>query len=414
MRFASWSRAALTAAVTLPAYEQIGEARRWSILGAGTLAQAASAVTVNGPAFLIPALHEARGVPLATAGLVASAPLAGIMLALFAWGVAVDRFGERAAMLSGQALALLGCGAAVAAASLTDALAPLAAGLFLAGAGTAATHSASGRVVVGWFPPHRRGLAMGIRQMAAPVGVGIAAATMAVLADRVGLAAALWVPTLATALSVVVVALVVADPPRPPRTVATAANPYAADSYLARVHLVSVLLVVPQFLVWTYALTWLVTDLGWSAGAAGGLVALTQLLGGAARVGAGWVSDAVGSRMRPLLWVTVAVTVTMTLLGATAALAEAPAVLVLVLASVVTVSPNGLAFTGVAERAGPFWAGRALGVQNSAQNLVASAVPPLAGLAIAAWGYPATFALAAVFPLLAIALVPVRRERAAD
>ena len=77
----------------------------------------------------------------------------------------------------------------------------------------------------------------------------------------------------------------------------------------------------------------------------------------------------------------------------------------------VTVADNGLAFTAVAERAGPFWSGRALGVQNTAQFLAGSAVPPLAGLAIAHLGYAAAFALAAVFPLVAAPLVPVREER---
>ena len=53
-----------------------------------------------------------------------------------------------------------------------------------------------------------------------------------------------------------------------------------------------------------------------------------------------------------------------------------------------TVADNGLAFTAVAERAGPFWSGRALGVQNTAQFLTASAVPPLAGLAVPHRGTP--------------------------
>ena len=75
------------------------------------------------------------------------------------------------------------------------------------------------------------------------------------------------------------------------------------------------------------------------------------------------------------------------------------------------VADNGLAFTAVAERAGPFWSGRALSLQNTAQFLAAALVPPLAGLAVTHVGYPVTFALAAVFPLVAIALVPVRDER---
>ena len=66
----------------------------------------------------------------------------------------------------------------------------------------------------------------------------------------------------------------------------------------------------------------------------------------------------------------------------------------------------------VAERAGPFWSGRALAVQNTAQFLTDAAVPPVAGLTVAGLGYPAMFALAAVFPLAALGLVPVRDERA--
>ena len=61
----------------------------------------------------------------------------------------------------------------------------------------------------------------------------------------------------------------------------------------------------------------------------------------------------------------------------------------LVVASTVTVADNGLAFTSVAERAGSYWSGRALGVQNTAQYLTAAAVAPVAGLAITHWGYAA-------------------------
>jgi MFS family permease len=101
----------------------------------------------------------------------------------------------------------------------------------------------------------------------------------------------------------------------------------------------------------------------------------------------------------------------MALLGLTAALDLGVAVLLVVVATLVTVADNGLAFTAVAERAGPFWSGRALGVQNTAQFLTASAVPPLAGLAVTHAGYAAAFAIGALFPVLAAPLVPVREER---
>lgn len=374
---------------------------------------------VVAPSFLIPELHRpvadgGHGMSLAEAGLVASAAMAGMMATLVLWGVVVDRRGERFALLTGLLVAAVGGGVA----TTTGNPCPMAAALCVAGVGAAATNSASGRVVVGWFPPERRGLAMGIRQTGQPLGVGLAAATVAVIAHHHGIGPALGVPTIATALSAALVALVVLDPPRPPRAAAGAvANPYRQDGFLARVHGASVLLVVPQFLVWTFGLTWLVEDLGWSPGVAGLVIAGTQVAGAAARIGAGWVSDRVGSRMRPMRAVAVVAAATMALLGLAATAADgsgavaALAVALLVVASAVTVADNGLAFTAVAERAGPFWSGRALGLQNTAQHVAAVAVPPLAGLAITAWSYGATFALAALFPLLAVTTVPVRGER---
>jgi hypothetical protein len=96
----------------------------------------------------------------------------------------------------------------------------------------------------------------------------------------------------------------------------------------------------------------------------------------------------------------------MALLGVAAGLDLAVAVPLLVVATVLTVADNGLAFTAVAERAGPFWAGRALGIQNTAQFLTAAAAAPLAGAAITHWGYAVAFSLTALGPLIAIPLVP--------
>lgn len=376
------------------------------MLGASTLAQAASAIAAHGAAFLIPALREREGLSLAQAGVVAAAPTVGLMLTLVLWGLLTDRHGERVVLLAGLALT---AGFSLAAA-LVPGLVLLTLALLLAGAGAASASAASGRVVVGWFPPRRRGLAMGVRQMAQPVGVAVAAVSMAVIADAHGIGAALLVPTVAAAVAFVVVALVVVDPPRPPAAEGGAPNPYRADSYLARIHGVSVLLVVPQFVVWTFSLVWLVEERGWSPGAAGALVAAAQVLAAFGRIAAGQLSDLVGSRMRPLRWVAVAATATMALLGLAAGLDVGVAVPLLVVATVLTVADNGLAFTAVAERAGAHWSGRALGVQNTAQFLTSALVPPLGGLAVTHAGYAATFAAAAVLPAVALALVPVGEE----
>lgn len=389
-----------------PALE-VSDRRRWAMLAVSTCAQAAAAVAIHGPAFLIPVLVDGRGLSLTAAGTVAAMSMVGVMCTLILWGMVVDRVGERFVLLAG----LLGTAAAGTAATLTDGTVALGAALFAAGGFAASTASASGRVVVGWFPPARRGFAMGIRQMAQPVGVGIAAVTIPVISHEEGAAAALAVAPVAALVAAGAVALVVLDPPRPPRALQHTTNPYRANSYLQRIHLASILLVVPQFLVWTYALVWLLDDRGWEPGAAGLLVAGTQLLGALGRIASGALSDRVGGRMRPMRWIAVAAAATMALLGVTAWLGWAAAVVLLAAATVVTVADNGLAFTATAERAGPYWSGRALGVQNTAQYLTAAACAPIAGWTITHYGHPATFALSALFPLLAIALVPVRDER---
>src|SRR5262249_57222104 len=79
----------------------VGTSRRWAMLAASTLAQASTAVMVHGPAFLIAALHEQLGLSLAEAGLVAAAPMVGVMVALVPWGIVTDRRGERVVLLTG-------------------------------------------------------------------------------------------------------------------------------------------------------------------------------------------------------------------------------------------------------------------------------------------------------------------------
>jgi len=381
---------------------------RWAMLGVAMFAQVAGTAVLNAAPFLIPYLHLVKGLSLVEAGLVAAAPQVGTMLTLIAWGVIVDRTGERVALLVGMALMTI---AAFAAAFSTS---PVALGLllFLAGAAGAASNSASGRLVIGWFPPERRGLAMGIRQTAQPLGTGIAALVVPGLVASAGLREALLVPAALCALSFALTALLLVDPPRPTRAQAQdlgqLANPYRRDDRLWRVHFASMLLVVPQFTVWTFALVWLIDEKGWSAIAAGSLVAAMQVLGAAGRIGAGVWSDRVGSRLRPLRVIAAVAAGAMLALGLLDG--TSLAIALMTLAAVISVADNGLAFTSVAEIAGPYWSGRAMGTQNTGQFLFAAAVPPVVGALITGAGYGAAFAIVAVAPLLAIPLVPVRGE----
>ncbi|ORI18284.1 MFS transporter [Rhodococcus sp. 1168] len=383
-------------------------ARKWFMLALGMLAQTSGAVFINGAAFLIPALHEDRGLSLPSAGLLVAMPTVGIMLTLIAWGMLVDRIGERIVLVLGLGLTA----AASFAAYFTTSFAMLGLCFLIGGMAAASANSASGRVVVGWFPPQRRGLAMGIRQMSVPLGVAIGALSIPPIARDHGVSAALLVPAIICTLGAVL-CLAVVDPPRPTRADAAEqgllANPYRTSSQLWRIHSTSVLLVVPQYLVWTYALVWLMTDREWSAASAGILVTVTQILGAFGRMGVGALSDRVGSRMRPLRWVAISTTVSMLALAVTAWLDSPISIVLLVVASIVTVAPNGLAFTAVAEFSGSYWSGRALGVQNTGQFIAASLVPPAFG-ALAAVSFPLAFLVSAVFPALSVPVIPDDHE----
>lgn len=389
-----------------------GSPNRWLMLAVSMFAQIAGTVFVNGAPFLIPYFHFVRGLSLVEAGTIAAAPLAGTMVSLVIWGLVVDRAGERTSMAAGLVIvtvAALGAG-------LTDSLVGIGAWFFLGGVGAASANSASGRVVVGWFPANRRGTAMGIRQTALPLGVGVAALLVPNLVDTRGLKPTLLVISAICAVATVLAALLIVDPPRPTRSEAAELghldNPYKRDDRLWRIHLASMLLVVPQFTVWTYMLVWLIDDKGWSTFAASALVASTQLLGAAGRIGAGWWSDRVGSRLGPMRTVAFAAAATMLSLGL---LSGTPlAVALIVMATAVTVADNGLAFTAVAEIGGPYWSGRAMGLQNTGQYVASALVPPVVGALAAGRGYGFAFGLVAVFPLLAIPMVPVRGEHRSD
>jgi sugar phosphate permease len=399
------------AAADQPGASASAARRRWLILLVGLLAMTAGCTFQYGLAYLIPALRQ-QGFSLELASTLVACPTAGLLLTLIAWGSAADRFGERAVLSTGLGLsgAMLLIGA-----SLHGAVGL---GLCLAVAGGAggSVFAASGRLVLGWFARRERGLAMGIRQSAQPLGVALAAATLPALGTGGTGAPLLFLSGFCLLAAVLVVALV-RDPPRPQAPAAASAgsaggrpqSPYR-QPVLWRIHAASALLVVPQFTVATFALVYLVDARGWTALAAGRLLAVAQLGGAMSRLGAGYWSDRVGSRMRPMRTLAVSTAVGLAGLAAAAASGTSIAVPLLLACSLVAVSTNGLAATAIAEYAGSAWAGRALGIQNTGQNALAAATPPVLALAISSIGFGASFAVVAAFPLVAAALVPLAAE----
>jgi sugar phosphate permease len=391
------------------------DSKRWTILAVGTFSQAATCSFLYGVPMLVPALRHDEGLSLLGASVLVSAPMVGLLLTLIAWGALADRRGERAVIASGVGLSAV----LLAIADVVPGVVATALLLALAGAAGASVNAASGRVVMGWFPVHERGLAMGTRQTAQPLGVALASLALPPLATAVGARAALLFPAALCALAAGAVWLLVADPPRPDRPAgspapAAAPSPYRGSRQLARVHLSSSLLVVPQFAVATFTLVYLVGERGWDSAAAGRLIFAFQLLGAAGRIATGIWSDRVGSRLRPMRQLAMASAVLMAALAIGAATHSVLIIAVFGLAAVVTVADNGLGYTSVAELAGVEWSGRALGVQNTAQNLTAVITAPVLAAIIGDSRYALAFAVVTALPVVAIATTPVRAEQRHD
>jgi sugar phosphate permease len=427
------------------------------MLAVGLLAMVAGSAYQFGLPYLIPALR-ADGLSLRQASVLVSAPIAGLLVSLALWGAIADRWGERVTLGSGLTIA----GLALLAATGAHHPAALGACLFVAGLGGASIHAASGRLILGWFAARERGLAMGVRQTGQPLGVGLAALALPSLAGSHGVAAGIALLAGCSLLAALLVAAFVRDPggeptrsgrraehgpaspPRsspasssadsppddiagpPARRVASpsdisrntagsaargAASPYRTP-VLWRIHGASALLTVPQFAVSAFALVYLVDARGWQPATAGRMLAVAQLGAALARLLVGHWSDRAGSRLRPMRTLAGVTCLVMLALAVGVASGRGAATPVLFAAVIITVATNGLAYTAVAEYAGRSWAGRALGIQNTGQNLLAVATPPLIGSVVAGPGFATAFGAVVALPFAAGLLVPVRSERA--
>lgn len=375
---------------------------RWVVLAVGTAAQGVTATYFFGLAAVTPALRAHFGLSLAGVGALIGAISVGLVATLIAWGGATDRFGERGVMTAG----LLGAALALGATSLVDDAVAAGALLLLAGASGASVNAASGRAVLTWFPARNRGTAMAIRQTSVPVGAALAAIALPTIAGAGGVPAVLLTLAATCVVAAVAVTAWIREPPGRPTLgtrPATAALTVLADRRLLRLSVAGLLLVVPQFLGAVFLVEMLHDDGGIPLGVAGGLLALTQVLGGLGRLGNGVRSDRVASRLGPLRVIAVAVAVGFAL---AAAVQPGPALLlaaVLVPAAALAISWNGLVFTAAGELAPPGRAATAMAVSNTANYLAAAVTPVVGGLVAQVAGWPAMLAMGTAAALAAVA-----------
>lgn len=375
---------------------------RWVILAAGAAGAASFSALRMGLPSLGPALRQSYGLSLSQVGLVFAAVSVGVMLTLVPWGVLTDRIGERPVMtagLVGTSLALLGT-------AFAHGFVALLAGLLAAGMMGASATGASGRAVMGWFARSERGFALGIRQMALPLGGALGSVALPWLAGAGGVRAALLSLAGLTFVAAMAAALLLRDaPPSDVAPPAIDAPLPTRDRRIWRLGAGAALLVAAQVAMLGFLVLFLHDARGFSPAAAAAGLAAVQLAGAAGRLVAGRRSDREGLRIAPMR--RNAARNSVLLLGV-GALATAPGVLlypVLLVAAVSTMTWNGLAFTAAGEISGRARAGTAMSVQNTILAIGGVVAPALFGALVDATSWGLAFAVLSLAPATGFAVL---------
>ena len=260
-----------------------------------------------------------------------------------------------------------------------------------------------------WFPRAQRGLALGVRQTAIPLGGLVAAVALPPLAGGISLRAAfLFLAGVCFAGAAAGVAIL-REPEGEPGEEAHDLERTLRDARLWLLCVGSTFYLVAQIAVTGFVVLFLHDERGLSPGAAAAVLAGVQVLATGLRIGAGFWSDLLGSRLVPLRLLGLA---SFTTLGVAAALLRAPlAVLApaFIVAGGFAMAWNGLSFTAAAELAGRRRSGAAIGMQQTALALAGAIVPPVFAAVAGATSWRAAFALAALFPLAGVQLLrPLR------
>jgi sugar phosphate permease len=363
------------------------------ILAAGTLAQASFSTASVGLPALAPAIRAHYRLSLSETGVVLAAIGIGMLFTLLPWGLLADRFDERIVI----AVGLVGAGGAFAATSRTASFGALVGTLIAAGALGASVNAASGRAIMGWFPPGELGLALGIRQTAIPIGGALGAAVLPILG---GTRLAFLALAGACVAGAVIAALFMRGSPTAEPKLTEVGRPLH-DRRMWLLGGGTALYLTAQIGITGFVVLFLHEHRHVSTHAAAALLASINVLAIGARIGSGRISDRMRTRLRPLRVIGVALA---SATAAVAVLVDAPlAVLVpaFAVAGVLSMAWNGLAFAAAAEAAGAARTGAALGFQQTLLGLVVAGAPP-AFAAVAASSWRLAFALAAVGPVLGV------------
>ncbi len=379
---------------------------RWTILAAGVFAQAANSAILLGLPAIAPAIRSEFELTLTQVGVVLAALSFGSVATLLLWGIVADWIGERAVIAVGQS----GAAAALLWAAYVSSYTELVAALTVAGAVGAGVNAASGRAVMAWFGEEERGLALGIRQMAVPLGGAVAALALPALNNHISLHAAFDGLAVACLAAALVGALLLRSEPGQEEDHSVVARPLR-DPRVWRICIASTFYVTTQLSLLGFFVLFLHDHRGVSTSVAAGGLATTQVLGGIARIVVGRLSDKLRLRIVPLRWIALGLSLTVGVLAASLDGSVWIVIPALVVAGTFALAWNGLSFTATAEAAGRARSGAAIGLQQTFLSGGAIVAPIVFATVVHNASWRLAFVLAALSPLVGYALLSPLAER---
>lgn len=380
----------------------------WQLLAIAVLTQTGISFVELGVPVLAPFVKEGLGLTAAGVGIVVSSVNLGRIIGSIPAGKLVDALGERWVMTLGG----LGVSSFAVLAAVSPYL-PLLVALVVCGIFAGSSSPAGSKLILAAFPAERRGLPMGIRQAAVPLGALLATACIPALAHALswrwalGLAAlAPLAATLGSSFSTRGMAPFARTAPKQPL------RRIMRDREILLASLWAMLFVGGQYAVLVYLVIDLTTELGFSLTTAVTLLAVATVAGVVGRMAWGWLSDRVSAgRRRPGL-----VAITVSGAGSAGVFAALPvhasvpvAAAAAALAGFSLIGWQGLWVTLVSELAPEGSSATALGYGLTFTNTGIVVWPPVLGLAAdltgtfrTSWTLLGLVILASLIPLLAI------------
>lgn len=347
-----------------------------AVLVGASAAQAAVSFVTFGLPSIGPDMRHHFHLSLPELGAVLTANLFGAGLMLIVAGIAVDRFGSRAATFAGTALGTGGLLLAAVASSKIQ----LFAGLLVSGLGASVVPVAGAGALFRVYAPAKRAFALGIRQMAVPLGGVFGAASMPGLQALAGVRLPLLVAAVLLGATGAWFAIVAEHEPLPAAAGARSFRTIFRAPGMQRLLLVAAFYIV----VLQAALVYTVPSaraFGLSAFAAGATYFVLNVTAMVARLAWGRVADrGGGARRTQTLFETGVVAAVggalFTLALHVGAAAVIPAVIVFGFGAL---GWNALVYVSAGERTGPELAGRSVALAATVVFLLSALVTPALG-----------------------------------